>query len=89
MVRAICGSDTLTIVVSRISMKAASVTVSAISQRIATRLPAGHLSITVGTTETPSGSGAAGSSPSSMTIFTGTRCTILTKLPVAFSGGRR
>ena len=42
---------------------------------------------TVGSTETPSGSGRFGSMPLSITIFTGTRCTILTKLPVAFSGG--
>ena len=47
-----------------------------------------HFSLTVGTTEMPSGSGRSGSRPLSMTILTGTRCTILTKLPVAFSGGK-
>ena len=47
-----------------------------------------HFSFTVGTTEMPSGSGRSGSRPLSMTILTGTRCTILTKLPVAFSGGK-
>ncbi len=36
--------------------------------------------------EGASGSGWFGSSPLSITIFTGTRWTILTKLPVAFSG---
>src|SRR5690349_13983574 len=46
-----------------------------------------HFSSTVGSTETPSGSGVCGSRPLSITIFTGTRWTILTKLPVAFSGG--
>ena len=52
------------------------------------RLRPRHFSRTVGTTEMPSGSGRFGSRPLSMTIFTGTRCTIFTKLPVAFSGGK-
>jgi hypothetical protein len=47
-----------------------------------------HLSITVGSTEMPSGSGKSGLSPLSIRILTGTRCTIFTKLPVAFSGGK-
>src|SRR5262249_25600959 len=47
-----------------------------------------HRTVTDGTTEMPSGSGSFGSSPSSMTILTGTRWTILTKFPVAFSGGK-
>ena len=42
---------------------------------------------TVGTAERPSGSGRSGSMPVSIRIFTGTRWTIFTKLPVAFSGG--
>lgn len=46
-----------------------------------------HRTVTVGTAETPSGMGTSGCKPWSMTILTGTRCTILTKLPVAFSGG--
>ncbi len=48
---------------------------------------AAHFKCTTGSTEIPSGSGCAESSPLSMTIFTGTRCTILTKFPVAFSAG--
>ena len=44
--------------------------------------------VTVGSTESPSGSHGSRSSPLSITIFTGTRCTILTKLPVAFSAGK-
>ena len=55
----------------------------------AAHFPADGVSATliVGSTEMPSGSGSLGSSPLSMSIFTGTRCTILTKLPVAFSAG--
>ena len=37
----------------------------------------------------PGRSRCSGSWPASSTIFTGTRCTTLTKLPVAFSGGSR
>ena len=60
---------------------------------VVARLPAGarlrgHCTLTVGSTEIPSGSGRFGSRPWSMTILTGTRCTILTKLPVAFWGGK-
>src|ERR1700679_3876649 len=47
-----------------------------------------HLTVTAGSAEIPSGSGILGSRPLSMTILTGTRCTTLTKLPVAFSGGK-
>src|ERR1700691_346455 len=47
-----------------------------------------HRTVTVGSAEIPSGSGIFGSRPLSMTILTGTRCTTLTKLPVAFSGGK-
>src|ERR1700692_2121649 len=48
----------------------------------------GHLTVTAGSAEIPSGSGIFGSRPLSMTILTGTRCTTLTKLPGAFSGGK-
>ena len=48
----------------------------------------GHRTVTVGTTETPSGMAMSGGMPLSITILTGTRCTIFTKLPVAFSGGK-
>jgi hypothetical protein len=37
----------------------------------------------------PGRSWCSGSWPGSSTIFTGTRCTILVKLPVALSGGSR
>src|ERR1700743_3503610 len=47
-----------------------------------------HLTGAVGSAEIPSGNGMFGSRPLSMTILTGTRCTTLTKLPVAFSGGK-
>src|SRR5580692_6331159 len=46
-----------------------------------------HRTVTAGSAEMPSGSGMFGSSPLSITILTGTRCTTLTKFPVAFSGG--
>ena len=52
------------------------------------RLGVAHFTVTSGTTEMPSGSGSFGSRPPSMTILTGTRCTTLTKLPVAFSTGK-
>ena len=52
------------------------------------RLLRAHCTFTLGTTERPSESGSFGSRPESMSIFTGTRWTILTKLPVAFSGGK-
>src|SRR4030095_10664850 len=48
-----------------------------------------HCVYTVGTTDMPGRSMCSGSCPSSSTIFTGTRCTTFTKLPVALSGGRR
>src|ERR1700721_897095 len=47
----------------------------------------GHLVLTVGTTDMPGPSSTSGGS--SNRIFTGTRCTILTKLPVGFSAGRQ
>src|ERR1019366_4709595 len=65
--------------------------------RIACRLPTplvprscllSHGKYTTGDTDKPMGSGRSGSSPRSMTILTGTRWTILTKLPVAFSAGK-
>src|SRR5229473_1951437 len=65
--------------------------------RIMTRFPGSrgrcalcgaHLTVTVGSTEMPSGNGTLESRPLSMTILTGTRWTTLTKLPVAFSGGK-
>ena len=46
-----------------------------------------HWTVTEGWAEMPSGSGMSGLRPLSITILTGTRCTTLTKLPVAFSGG--
>ena len=133
---AICGSATLIMVVSRISMNAASVTVTAISHGFAAgfqfcwlsaiyfgpgcagvtgapmplirrdrvakitlrRLAFFHCSIRcryglVGSTERPRGSICQSffflpSLSLSIMILTGTRCTILTKLPVAFSAGK-
>ncbi len=49
---------------------------------------AAHFSSTVGSTLTPRGRGSSFFSPESITIFTGTRWTILMKLPVAFSAGK-
>ena len=46
-----------------------------------------HCTVTVGTTDMPGPSNTSGGW--SNTILTGTRWTILTKLPVAFSGGSR
>ena len=81
-------------------MKVAMETTTAISQGLrspaAERLSrAGHSSwpliahriLTVGTTDMPGPSSTSGGS--SNTILTGTRWTILTKLPVAFSAGSR
>src|SRR5579859_3164880 len=47
-----------------------------------------HFSSTSGSADKPSGKGRFGSRPRSIRILTGTRWTILTKLPVAFSAGK-
>src|SRR6185436_625160 len=51
--------------------------------------PCAHFVRTVGTTDMPGRRRWSGSWPLSNVIFTGTRCTTFTKLPVAFSGGSR
>jgi hypothetical protein len=48
-----------------------------------------HLTLTFGSTDIPRRNRWFGSWPASKTILTGMRCTTLTKLPVAFSGGKR
>src|SRR5208283_925151 len=59
--------------------------------RVRFRLPrllrVAHRTVTVGVTEIPSGRPCPLSRPLSMMILTGTRRTILTKFPVAFSAG--
>src|SRR5579862_2504392 len=48
-----------------------------------------YLTHTFGTTDIPGRSSCPLFSPASKTIFAGMRCTTFTKLPVAFSGGKR
>ena len=95
-----CGSDTLTTVVSSTSMKVANITEMAMIHGIDVACSSrcvGHrsrpmtlISYTPSASPTcPGRSRCSGSWPGSSTIFTGTRCTTFTKLPVAFSGGSR
>src|SRR4029453_9579713 len=56
---------------------------------IATSSPWAHFTLTTGTTDMPGLSRWAREGDASKTIFTGMRCTTLTKLPVAFSGGNK
>ena len=96
---AICGSATLTMVVSSTSMIAAVISPNRMNQRPAiagASVPAGalrdggaHRRYTVAVTDMPGRSTAPASAPPSRTIFTGTRCTTLTKLPLALSAGSR
>jgi hypothetical protein len=51
--------------------------------------PSFAVTSTDGITDRPGHRGALGLGEESTEIFTGTRWTTLTKLPVAFSGGRR
>ena len=94
MLLAMCGSDTLTTVVSSTSMKVANMTATATIHgltgvahaRLSGRPPTG---VHGRRTDMPGRSRCSGSWLPSSTIFTGTRCTTLTKLPLAFSGGSR
>src|SRR5215471_3640549 len=94
---AMCCRETLAIEMSSTSMKAARPTVTAISHGLAPPgTPDGrdgigtpYRTFTLGTTDMPGPSGKCRSGGVSKMIFTGTRCTTLTKLPVAFSGGSR
>src|SRR5262245_64729570 len=98
MLLAMCGSDTFTTVVSSTSMKVANITAIATIQgltfgatliALAIRSLESYLVYTVGVTDIPGRNSRSESWPAFKTIFTGTRCTTLTKLPLAFSGGSR
>ena len=79
-----CGSDTLTTVVSSTSMKVANITAIAMIQGLTCRCGASGMDVdqsrssTVGVTDMPGRSRCSGSWPGSSTIFTGTRCTTFT-----------
>ena len=83
---AMCGSDTLTTVVSSTSMKVAHITAIATIHGFTSRGRAsasgeagrGHRVRIVGTTDIPGRSRWSGSWPGSSTILTGTRCTTFT-----------
>ena len=82
---AMCGSDTLTTVVSSTSMNVANMTAIATIQGLTCRVVRcqawrriSSRSRTVGVTDMPGRRRCSGSWPGSRTIFTGTRCTTFT-----------
>src|SRR4051812_16158243 len=90
---AMCGSETLAMLVSSTSINVASVTVRPITngENFGFQVSdmAAYLTSTDGTTLIPGARRTSGSAGCSKTILTGTRWTTLTKFPVAFSGGIR